>query len=254
MITPRSGRPLRKALLQSIAATLACVGSAVGASGEAVASGEPGGDANRMVWLVFVDDLHLDFRETGRLRHLLRTVEHDLIQDGDLVAVRSSGPGVLDVPVTSAALAFGRATRRVAGAALKPESQHWSPEIAHRAKLAITTVQALLEDAASRPRGRTAMLYVSHGYSADDPELVAGLWATRERAIRAGVPIFTLDSRLLDGGPRLPAELPAEVWQAHWALTRGSLEFLASATGGLSHQPGETLPQLVDRIKAAFGR
>ena len=34
-----------------------------------------------VTWLVFVDDLHLDFRNTGRLRDLLGLVSSELIQD-----------------------------------------------------------------------------------------------------------------------------------------------------------------------------
>src|SRR5688572_29146225 len=43
-------------------------------------------------WLLFIDDMHLDFRNTGRLRNLLRLVANELIKDGDAFMVRSSGP------------------------------------------------------------------------------------------------------------------------------------------------------------------
>ena len=40
-----------------------------------------------VTWLVFVDDLHLDFRNTGRLRALLRLVSSELIRNDDRFAV-----------------------------------------------------------------------------------------------------------------------------------------------------------------------
>jgi hypothetical protein len=43
----------------------------------------------RVTWLIFVDDLHLDFRNTGRIRGMLKTIVSQLsglaIVGGDLV-------------------------------------------------------------------------------------------------------------------------------------------------------------------------
>ena len=54
-----------------------------------------------MIWLIFVDDLHVDFLSTGRLRGLLKTISSELIHEGDMFGTRSSGPSSLSIDVTS---------------------------------------------------------------------------------------------------------------------------------------------------------
>ena len=44
------------------------------------------------LWLIFLDDLHVDFRSTGHLRTLLRTICTELVQAGDMVGIVSTGP------------------------------------------------------------------------------------------------------------------------------------------------------------------
>ena len=43
-------------------------------------------------WLIFIDDLHINFADTGRVRDLLRAISKTLIRDGDAYEVRSSAP------------------------------------------------------------------------------------------------------------------------------------------------------------------
>jgi hypothetical protein len=55
----------------------------------------------RTLWLLFVDDLHLDFVNTGGLREVLRAISSELIHDGDVFAVRSSRPSSISIDLTS---------------------------------------------------------------------------------------------------------------------------------------------------------
>ena len=57
----------------------------------------PGGTPVPVTWLIFVDDLHLDFRNTGRIRDALMKLASALIQDGDRFAIASGGPSSLAV-------------------------------------------------------------------------------------------------------------------------------------------------------------
>ena len=43
------------------------------------------------VVVIFVDDAHLDTRGTPRLRHLLQAISSELIHDGDLFGVATTG-------------------------------------------------------------------------------------------------------------------------------------------------------------------
>ena len=53
-----------------------------------------------VTWLIFVDDLHLDFLNTGYIRKLLGSIASELIRDGDAFVLRSSGPSP-SIPFTT---------------------------------------------------------------------------------------------------------------------------------------------------------
>jgi hypothetical protein len=78
MFNLRAGRLLALGVLSAIA----CITrSRVGAAAQ---------DAG-VTWLIIVDDLHLDFRNTGYIRKLLGSIASELIRDGDALVLRCSG-------------------------------------------------------------------------------------------------------------------------------------------------------------------
>ena len=52
----------------------------------------PTNDAAGRIFLIFVDDLHLDFRNTPRIRQLFQKIAKELIHDGDMFGIVSTGP------------------------------------------------------------------------------------------------------------------------------------------------------------------
>ena len=52
----------------------------------------PTNDASGRIFLIFVDDLHMDFRNTGRIRELFKKISKELIHDGDMFGIVSTGP------------------------------------------------------------------------------------------------------------------------------------------------------------------
>ncbi len=54
----------------------------------------PTNDAAGRIFIFFLDDLHLDFRNTGRIRDLIKKIRTTLVHDGDLFGVVSTGPVV----------------------------------------------------------------------------------------------------------------------------------------------------------------
>ena len=44
----------------------------------------PRNDTTGRIFLIIVDDLHLDFRNTGRIRDLFKKISRDLIHEGDM--------------------------------------------------------------------------------------------------------------------------------------------------------------------------
>ena len=55
----------------------------------------PRNDTAGRIFLIIVDDLHLDFRNTGRIRDLFKRISRTLIHEGDMFSIVSTGPSSL---------------------------------------------------------------------------------------------------------------------------------------------------------------
>ena len=60
----------------------------------------PRNDAAGRIFLIIVDDLHLDFRNTGRIRDLFKKIANTLVHEGDMFAIVSTGPSSLAIDTT----------------------------------------------------------------------------------------------------------------------------------------------------------
>jgi hypothetical protein len=90
----RSTRVLRRGL--ALLGLIALFGSAVMHQPRAQSL-----QAASVAWMLFVDDMHLDFRNTGRLRTFARTVVNELAQERDLIAMWTSGPSAVFTDFTA---------------------------------------------------------------------------------------------------------------------------------------------------------
>ena len=59
----------------------------------------PSNDAAGRIMLFFVDDLHLDFRNTGRIRELFKKIKTNLLHEGDMWGAVSTGPSSIQIDV-----------------------------------------------------------------------------------------------------------------------------------------------------------
>src|SRR5204863_2978434 len=57
-------------------------------------------DTSGRIFLFFVDDLHLQFQATGRVRELFKKISKMLVHDGDLFGIVSSGPSSISGDMT----------------------------------------------------------------------------------------------------------------------------------------------------------
>ncbi len=157
-------------------------------------------------WLILVDDLHVSFVHTGRLRDLLRTVAAELIQEGDRYLFRASGPSAVSHTVgelTDDRDLASSAIRVMTGNALKDTDilLPWSAtsvvnEVLYRANVALDAadeaVFALTRDAAPRQ----AIIYVSSGYDIETfPALAERVRRLARRARENNITIFAIDAR-----------------------------------------------------------
>jgi VWFA-related protein len=220
--------------------------------GEASAQSRPSDAVARtpVTWVIFVDDLHLQFRNTGRIRDAVRAAAKELIQEGDRFAIASSGPSALAIDLTTDRQVLDAAVKKITGNGLRFEdiqTPNGAAEARYRASTALSTAQSMLDNLSRAPAGPTALVYVSNGYSVELlPDRVPGSRplgrlpeATNaeireqrarltETARRANVRIFAIDRRSRD----LDAVLSGAEWQAHEEEMRRVLRVMAEASGG----------------------
>src|SRR5690242_16431379 len=131
----------------------------------------PRNDVSGRIFLFFVDDLHLQFHNTGRVRELFKKISKELVHDGDMFGIVSSGPSSIAVDMTYDKTRLDEAIKKIAGNELKPTDIINGPsgaegpsEVRYRAHVAFSTVNDLLNNLESVHNRRKALIYVSDGY------------------------------------------------------------------------------------------
>src|SRR4051812_15215166 len=131
----------------------------------------PKNDVSGRIFLFFVDDLHLQFHNTGRVRDLFKRISKELVHDGDMFGIVSSGPSSIAIDMTYDRTRLDEAIKKIAGSELKPTDIINGPsgaegpsEVRYRAHVAFSTVNDLLNNLESVHNRRKALVYVSDGY------------------------------------------------------------------------------------------
>jgi hypothetical protein len=128
--------------------------------------------AESRTFLLFYDDLHMEFGSTPRIRELTLRMVTDLAREGDRWALVSTGTSSVSVAPTSDAAIVKSAIRRVTGNGLTARSfldarqqTDGVLETRRRAALAFSTATDAIEGVSAAQSGRPlAILYVSNGY------------------------------------------------------------------------------------------
>ena len=135
----------------------------------------PVNDAAGRIFLLFVDDLHLDFRNTPRIRDLFKKISTELIHDGDMFGIVSTGPSSISVDLTYDRRRLDESIKKISGSALKPKDileagtggQQGNQELRYRAHVAFSTAFDLMRELEKVQNRRKALIYVSNGYDFD---------------------------------------------------------------------------------------
>ncbi len=132
---------------------------------------KPTSDAAGRIWLIFVDDLHLDFNNTGRIKDLFKKISKELVHEGDMFGIVSSGPSSLSIDLTYDRKRLDEAIDKISGAGLKPSEILDTPlgaegpsEVRYRAHVAFDTAYGIMKTLESVHNRRKAFVYVSNGY------------------------------------------------------------------------------------------
>jgi VWFA-related protein len=144
-------------------------------------------DAAGRIFLFFVDDLHLTFRDTARTRDIFKRMSKNLLHEGDMFGVVTTGPSSLSIQLTYDRKVLDEAISRITGDGLKPSdilNQAAGPngpqELRYRAHVAFKTAYELMRNLEKVHNRRKAVIYVSSGYNFN-PFEVTRMRKDRER-------------------------------------------------------------------------
>jgi VWFA-related protein len=128
-------------------------------------------DVSGRIFLFFVDDQHLQFGNTSRVRELFKKIAKELVHDGDLFGIVSSGPSSIQVDMTYDKRQIDEAINKMTGNELKPTEIIQSgsgpggpSEIRYRAHVAFSTMADGLKNLELVHNRRKALVWVSDGY------------------------------------------------------------------------------------------
>jgi VWFA-related protein len=130
-------------------------------------------DTSGRIFLFFIDDLHLQFQNTARVRDLFKRVSKNLLHEGDLFGLVSSGPSSIAVDMTYDRKRFEEAINRMTGSGLKPSEiiqtsggsgSQGPAEVRYNAHVAFSTMREALDNLEKVRNRRKAIIWVSEGY------------------------------------------------------------------------------------------
>lgn len=132
---------------------------------------KPTNDAAGRIWMIFVDDLHLDFKNTGRIKDLFKKISKELVHEGDMFGIVSTGPSSIAIDLTYDRKRLDEAIDKISGAGLKPQEILDTPlgaegpsEVRYRAHVAFGTAYDIMKSLEQVHNRRKAFVYVSNGY------------------------------------------------------------------------------------------
>jgi VWFA-related protein len=131
----------------------------------------PPNDTAGRILLFFVDDLHLDFANTARLKQLFQKIAKELVHEGDMFGVVSTGTSSIAIDLTYDRKRLDEAIKKMSGGALKPSEiiqasngPNGPSELRYRAHVAFATAYDVVRNLEKIHNRRKAVVYVSNGY------------------------------------------------------------------------------------------
>jgi len=136
----------------------------------------PVNDAAGRIIIFVIDDLHLNARDTPRLRQLFRQITKELVHDGDLFGVVSTGTSSIAIDLTYDRTRLEEAAGKMNGSSLRPSdilqqsamgTGQVPQEVTHRANVAFATLYDMLNNLQQTQYRRKAVVLISNGYDFD---------------------------------------------------------------------------------------
>jgi VWFA-related protein len=134
----------------------------------------PTADAAGRIFVLLVDDLHFTSVETPLVRKLLRTITSTLFHPGDMVAMYSTGPSSVEIPISFDRALVEAAISKVGGRGMSyrdimdaRDGAQGPQGLRYNAHVAFRTALSLINSLESVSNRRKVVLLVSNGYDFD---------------------------------------------------------------------------------------
>jgi VWFA-related protein len=219
----------------------------------------PTSDAAGRIFLIFVDDLHLDFRNTGRIRELFKKIRVNLVHEGDMFGMVSTGPSSIAIDLTYDVKRMEEAIKKIAGNGLKPQDILDAPEgaegpqeVRYRAHVAFSTAYDIMKNLETVHNRRKAFVYVSNGYDFNPfPNARAGTdlygRSSGQNSQFQGSPDSAEDPFLKQGNQFAEADLARELSELTRAANRANATIYTIDPRGLVGGPD--LDEKIDPVE-----
>ena len=126
------------------------------------------------VFLIFIDDLHFEPEYTPHVRRLVQQLVDNLLHDGDIVGMVSSGPSAIEINPTLDRKLIAAAATKIRGSQPTAEelfkmleSSQGPGDIRFRAQVAFQTMYNMVGSLDEVKNRRKAIIYISTGYDFD---------------------------------------------------------------------------------------
>ena len=123
------------------------------------------------IFILFVDDLHLVTSLTPKVRQVAIQIAENLVHEGDLFGIISTGPSSLSIDMTYDHQVLRDAINRITGDGfairdyfVQQETSRGPSEVLYRAHVAFKTAREVLRNLEKVTDRRKVFLYLSNGY------------------------------------------------------------------------------------------
>ncbi len=131
----------------------------------------PVNDTAGRIFILFVDDLHLTTSLTPKVRQVAQKIAENLIHEGDLFGIISTGPSSLSIDMTYDHQVLTDAIERITGDGfsvneylMQQEGSRGPTEVSYRAHVAFKTAREVLRNLERVHDRRKVFVYLSQGY------------------------------------------------------------------------------------------
>jgi VWFA-related protein len=131
----------------------------------------PASDTAGRIFLIVLDDFHLEPSSTPKVREIAKQILRTLIHEGDMFGIVSTGYSSISEPLTYDRQVLESAISRMTGGGLTSEEiikgaqgSQGPTELRHRAHVAFSTAYELMKNLEKVQNRRKAVIYISNGY------------------------------------------------------------------------------------------